>query len=85
MAVDGAVGDYPIIVIQMVEQLFAGEDLARLLGEGFQKPELGGSEVQQLVAPGGLKTTFVDNQRALGVQRLQIALRLAGATTSRGL
>ena len=79
MAVDGAVGHYPIVVIQMVEQLFAGEDLPRLLGEGFQQPELGGSEVQQLVAPGGLKTTFVDNQRALGVQRLQIALRLAAA------
>jgi hypothetical protein len=35
----------------MIEQLFAGENLARLLGEGFQQTELGRSQVQQLIAP----------------------------------
>ena len=63
----------------MIEQLFAGEDFTRLLREGLQQPELGGREVQQLVAPGSLEAALVDNQRAFGIQRLQIALRLAAA------
>ena len=79
MAVNSAIGDHAVIVVQMIEQLFTGEDFTRLLREGLQQPELGGREVQQLVAPGSLEAALVDNQRAFGIQRLQIALRLAAA------
>ena len=79
MAVDRSVGDHPVIIVQMIQQLFAREDFTRLLGEGFQQAELGGGEVQQLIAPGGLEAPLVNNQRAFRIQRLQIALRFAAA------
>ncbi len=51
MAVDRSVGHHPIVIIQMIEQLLAGENLARLLRQGFQQTKLGRSQIQQLIAP----------------------------------
>jgi hypothetical protein len=65
VAVDGAVGHHAVIVIQVVQQLFAGKDFSRLVGEGFQQAELRRRQVQQLAAPARLEAAFVDNQRAL--------------------
>ncbi len=79
MAVDGAVGHHAVIVIQMVQQLFAGEDFSRLVGEGFQQAELRRRQVQQLAAPARLEAAFIHNQRAFGVQHLKLALRPAAA------
>jgi hypothetical protein len=37
MAVDSAIRHHAVIVIQVIEQLFAREDLPRFAGEGFQQ------------------------------------------------
>ncbi len=82
MAVDGAVGDHAIIVIQVVQQLFARKDFPRLVGEGFQQAELGGCEIQKFAAPACLEAALVDDKRAFRVEHLQFTLRFTAAQDS---
>ena len=42
MAIDRSVGHHAVIIVQVIQQLFAREDFTRFLGEGFQQAELGG-------------------------------------------
>ncbi len=51
MAVDRSVGHHPIVIIQVIEQLLAGENLARLLRQRFQQTKFGRGQIQQLIAP----------------------------------
>ena len=79
MAVDGTVSHDAVIIIQTVQQLLAGEDLPRLVGEGFQQAEFGGGEIQQLAAPARLEAAFIDDKWAFRVQYLQFTMGLTAA------
>ena len=85
MAVDRSVGDHAVIIVQMIQQLFAREDFTRLLGEGFQQAELGGVRSSSLSRQEAW-APLVNNQRAFRIQRLQIALRFCSGEewSSRG-
>ena len=79
MAVDGTVGYHAVVVIKMVQQLLAGEHFSWFMRERFQQSKFCRRQVKHFTAPGSLKTTFVDNQRAFSILLLQLALRFATA------
>ena len=62
MGVDGAVVGLVAFVPSQVQQLGAGEHPSRLLRQGPEKPELGGSERQTMAAAAYLVAAGIDGE-----------------------
>ena len=60
MAVDRAVGDHPVIGIQLVEQLVAGEHPARSAGKGVEQAQFNRRQVQRHTIKSSAVAGFVD-------------------------